>query len=217
MQSAMDDAIGVVLGKIRALGQEENTLIFFFTDNGGPTANNSSGNGPLRGFKAQTWEGGIRVPWLVQWKGRIPAGKVDDRPVIQLDILPTALAAAGVEAKPDWKLDGVNLLPFLTGEKAGRPHEALFWRFGQQIAARVGDWKLVKATGSAAMERAGAASTEGSELYNLAKDIGEKENLAAKEPDKRKELAAAWDKWNAGNIEPMWGGPVRAQRKKAAR
>ncbi len=213
MQSALDDAVGAVLTQIREQKQEENTLIFFFTDNGGPTANNTSGNGPLRGFKAQTWEGGIRVPWMVQWKGKIPAGKVDDRPVIQLDIHPTALAAAGVKIDPAWELDGVNLLPYLTGEKAGAPHEALYWRFGQQIAARVGDWKLVKATGNATMERGGAASVEGAELYNLAKDIGEKENLASKEPEKFKELSAVWEKWNAGNIEPAWSGLVRAKKK----
>ena len=89
MQSAMDDAVGSVLGKIRELGQEENTLVFFFSDNGGPTPQTTSGNGPLRGFKAQTWEGGIRVPFMVQWKGTLAAGKTDDRPVIQLDIYPT--------------------------------------------------------------------------------------------------------------------------------
>lgn len=214
MQSAMDDAIGSVLAKVRELGQEENTLIFFFTDNGGPTPQTTSGNGPLRGFKAQMWEGGIRVPWMVQWKGHVPAGKVDDRPVIQLDILPTALAAAGVEAKPEWKLDGVNLLPFITGKNSAAPHEALYWRFGQQIAIRMGDWKLVKATGSPAMERGGAASTEGAELYHLAKDIGEKENLAAKEPEKFQQLAAAWNQWNAGNIDPAWTGAKRAKKKK---
>ena len=214
MQSAMDDAIGTVLAKVRELGQEENTLIFFFTDNGGPTPQTTSGNGPLRGFKAQTWEGSIRVPWMVQWKGHVPAGKVDDRPVIQLDILPTALAAAGVEAKPEWKLDGVNLLPFITGKNSAAPHEALYWRFGQQIAIRMGDWKLVKATGSPAMERGGAASTEGAELYHLAKDIGEKENLAAKEPEKFQQLASAWNQWNAGNIDPAWTGAKRAKKKK---
>jgi arylsulfatase A-like enzyme len=214
MQSAMDDAIGAVLAKIRALGQEENTLIFFFTDNGGPTAGNTSGNGPLRGFKSQTAEGGIRVPWMVQWKGRLPAGKVDDRPVIQLDILPTALAAAGVEAKPDWKLDGVNLLPFLTGEKTGAPHEALYWRFGEQIAIRMGDWKLVKARimkGGKPAE--GKASTQGAELFNLAKDIGEKEDLAAKEPEKFKQLAAAWDQWNAELVPPAWEPGQRKPKK----
>ncbi len=139
MLSAMDDAVGAVLAKIREHGLEENTLIFFISDNGGPTAQTTSGNGPLRGFKAQTWEGGIRIPYIIQWKGRLPAGKVDDRPVIQLDILPTALAAVGIDIKPEWKLDGVNLLPYLTGARSGLPHEALYWRFGGQMAIRKGD------------------------------------------------------------------------------
>ncbi len=112
--SALDDAVGVVFAKLRETGQEENTLIFFLSDNGGPTAQTTSGNGLLRGFKAQTWEGGVRVPWFVQWKGKIPAGKVDERPVIQIDILPTSLAAAGVTPEADAKFDGVNLLPYLT-------------------------------------------------------------------------------------------------------
>ena len=204
--SAMDDAIGTVLEKVRALGQEENTLIFFFADNGGPTAQTTSKNDPLRGFKSTTWEGGVRVAWLVQWKGRIPAGQVDDRPVIQLDILPTALAAVGVEAKPEWKLDGVNLLPYITGEKKDAPHEALYWRFGPQIAIRKGPWKLVKAPSpeKGVRNREAPASTEGAELYNLDKDIGESNNLAASEPEKVKELAAAWDKWNAELVPPKW-------------
>ena len=213
MESAMDDAIGKVLAQIRANGQEENTLIFFFADNGGPTPSTTSGNGPLRGFKAQTWEGGIRVPFMMQWKGKIPAGKVDDRPVIQLDIHPTALAAAGASAPADAKFDGVNLLPYVTGEKSGAPHEALYWRFGQQIALRAGDWKIVKGAGMAGVAggRAGKADTTGAELYNVTKDIGEKENLAAKNPDKLKELAALWDQWNAGNIEAAWGPGSRAK------
>jgi arylsulfatase A-like enzyme len=212
MLSAMDDAVGSVLAKIRELGQEENTLIFFISDNGGPTAQTTSGNGPLRGFKAQTWEGGIRVPWIMQWKGHIPPGQVDDRPVIQLDILPTALAAAGVEIKPEWKLDGVNLLPYLTGAKAHPPHEALYWRFGGQMAIRKGDWKLVKGPGGSAGPAAlrGAATTAGAELFNLTRDIGEKNNLAAKEPEKVKELAAAWNAWNAELVEPAWGPGLRA-------
>ena len=212
MLSAMDDAVGKVLTQIRANGQEENTLVIFFADNGGPTPSTTSGNGPLRGFKAQTWEGGIRVPFMMQWKGKIPAGKVDDRPVIQLDIHPTALAAAGVEAKPEWKFDGVNLLPFVTGEKSGAPHDALYWRFGDQIALRAGDWKLVKGAGMASVKppaQSGKASTEGAELYNVTKDIGEKENLAAKNPEKLRELAAMWDQWNAGNIEAAWGPGTR--------
>ena len=207
MQSAMDDAVGAVLAKLREHNLEENTLIFFFSDNGGPTPSTTSGNGPLRGFKTQTYEGGIRVPLMMQWKGHLPAGKVDDRPVIQLDILPTALAAAGVEIKPEWKLDGVNLLPYLNGQKSGAPHEALYWRFGQQMAIRMGDWKLVRTIGCKGVEgteHLGPASTDGAELYNLAKDIGEKNNLAEQEPAKFKELAAVWDKWNSELVEPKW-------------
>ena len=205
MLSALDDAVGSVLAKLRQLNLEENTLVFFISDNGGPTPSTTSGNGPLRGYKAQTWEGGIRVPWMAQWKGHIPAGRVDDRPVIQLDVLPTALAAAGVTVNPAWKLDGVNLLPFLTGEKTGVPHEVLYWRFGQQMAARMGDWKLVKGPGmDAGSETPGHATIAGAGLYNLRADIGEKNNLAAQQPDKVRELAAAWTKWDGELQDPKW-------------
>lgn len=206
MLSAMDDAIGSVLAKVREHGLEENTLVVFLSDNGGPTPSTTAGNGPLRGFKSQTWEGGVRVPFLMQWKGKIPAGKVDDRPVIQLDILPTALAAAGVEAQAEWKLDGKNLLPYLTGVQSGAPHEALYWRFGQQVAIRMGDWKLVKGAG---MEGFRPESPEkpgmgGAALYNLASDIGEKTNLAASEPEKVGQLTEAWNAWNSGLVDPKW-------------
>jgi len=216
MQSAMDDAVGTVLARIRQQQQEEDTLIFFCSDNGGPTAQTTSGNGPLRGFKAQTWEGGIRVPFLVQWKGRLPAGKIEDRPVIQLDIYPTALAAAGVTAPSDWRLDGVNLLPYLTGENTAAPHEALYWRFGQQIAVRSGDWKLVKGAGLEGVtgDQRQRASTAGAQLFNLAQDIGETTNLAEREPAKFQQLAAAWDHWNQDNVDAKWF-PERAQAKKA--
>ncbi len=219
MLSAMDDAVGAVLNKLRERHLEEDTLIFFLSDNGGPTRQTTSGNGPLRGFKAQTWEGGIRVPWIVQWKGHLPGGKVDDRPVIQLDILPTALAAAGVAARPEWKLDGVDLFPYLTGGKPGLPHPALYWRFGQQIALRMGDWKLVKAPGGGVRpgERGGKANTTGAQLYNLKQDIGEKENLADRDPDRLKELAAVWEKWNSELVDPAWGPPLGAPAKKAAK
>ncbi len=213
MHSAMDDQIGRVLETLRKHRLEENTLIFFVSDNGGPTQANASRNTPLRGFKAQTWEGGIHVPFLAQWKGTLPAGKVYEQPVIQLDFLPTALAAAGVETKAEWKLDGVNLLPYLTGKHKGAPHAALYWRFGQQIAVRMGDWKLIKAPGANATqgEFRTQATTEGAQLYNLANDIGEQNNLADREPAKVKQLAAVWEKWNAELIEAKWI-PERAAR-----
>lgn len=206
MQSAMDDAVGVVLAKIRERGLEEDTLIVFFSDNGGPTGGNTSSNGPLRGFKSQTWEGGIRIAYMMQWKGHIPAGQVDDRPVVQLDILPTALAAAEVAIKPEWKLDGVNLLPYLTGQNKQAPHDVLYWRFGPQLALRQGDWKLVKArsNNSGDYARTGKATVDGAQLYNLREDLGEKNNLAASQPKKLQELVLAWEKLNAEMIDPLW-------------
>ena len=192
MMSAMDDATGKILDKVRDLGQEENTLIFFLSDNGGPTNSTTSSNKPLRGFKSTTWEGGVRVPFCVQWKGKLPAGETYQQPVIQLDILPTALAAAGVEARKEWKLDGVDLLPHLTGKNDEPPHNTLYWRFGQQWAIRHGDWKLV----------AGNGGDMQGELFNLADDKEESNNLAAAEQDKVRELKGLWDEWNAEQAPP---------------
>jgi arylsulfatase A-like enzyme len=206
MTHALDDAVGVVLAKLRDLKLEENTLIVFFTDNGGPTGVNTSSNAPLRGFKANVWEGGVRVPFVVQWKGTLPAGKTYDHPVIQLDIQPTALAAAGIAARPEDKFDGVNLLPYLKGEKNDPPHQALFWRFGPQRAVRSGDWKLVEAG-------------NGPQLFNLKEDIGEQTDVAAQHPEKVKELEALYAAWNKDNVEPKWvpGDPARFLKNKGER
>lgn len=187
MMASMDDAIGRVLTKIRALGQEENTLIFFIADNGGPTQSTTSHNGPLRGFKMTTFEGGPRVPFIAQWKGRLPAGKTYDLPVLNLDVLPTAVIAAGGKLDPSWKLDGVDLLPYLTGKQSARPHQTLYWRYGPQWAIRHGDLKLVVSKGGSGQP----------ELYDLSTDIGESKDLAAAQPAKVKELQALWDKWSA--------------------
>jgi arylsulfatase A-like enzyme len=207
MVLAMDQAVGKVIEKLRSAGLEENTLIFFFSDNGGPTMKgttiNASRNDPLRGSKRTTLEGGVRVPFVVSWKGRLPAGKVYEPPVIQIDILPTALAAAGVAVQPEWKLEGVNLLPYLEGKNTGIPHEALYWRFGAQMAIRKGDWKLVRYDTVA--DGLGKGVTE-ARLYNLKDDLGEKTDLASKEPERMRELQAAWDRWNESNVKPLWGG-----------
>ncbi|OAI47230.1 sulfatase [Planctomycetaceae bacterium SCGC AG-212-F19] len=203
MTAAMDDAIGNVMAKLRAAGLEENTLVFFFSDNGGPTmvgtTINGSSNAPLRGSKRQTLEGGIRVPWIVQWKGRISPGKTFEQPVIQLDVLPTALAAAGVEVSKDWKLDGVNLLPHFEGKNVQPPHDTLYWRFGTQMAIRRGDWKLVQ------------YDNTGRKLYNLTADIGEATDLLAKEPERAKELEATWRKWDGELAKPLWGAGPKPQ------
>ena len=192
MLSAMDDAVGRVLGTVRELGQEENTLVFFIADNGGPTQGTTSANGPLRGFKMTTFEGGPRVPFLVQWKGRIPGGKAYDLPVMNLDVVPTVMAAAGKPVDAAEKLDGVDLLPFLTGAAEGRPHETMFWRFVDQWAVRDGDWKLVVAKGGSGQP----------ELYDLANDVGEQTNLASSQPERVTALRQKYDAWAAEQAPP---------------
>ena len=208
MLASMDDAIGRVMGKIRALGQEENTLVFFISDNGGPTASTTSGNGPLRGFKMTTFEGGPRVPFIAQWKGKIPAGKTYDLPVLNLDVLPTAIIAAGGKTDPSWQLDGVDLMPYLTGKQTSRPHQTLYWRYGPQWAIRHGDLKLVVSKGGSGQP----------ELYDLATDIGESKDLASAQPAKVKELQALWDKWSAeqapASTPDAGGGATKKNKKK---
>jgi arylsulfatase A-like enzyme len=190
MMAAMDDAIGKVLGKLREHRIEDDTLIFFISDNGGPTAQTTSKNDPLRGVKGQTYEGGIRVPFLIQWKRRVPKNVVYDKPVISLDIHPTAVAAAG--GQPAANVEGVNLIPFVTGQNKGVPHDALYWRFGQQWAVRKGDFKLVQSSGNAP------------QLFNLTKDIGEANDLSESDRAHVSELLAAWQSWNLKNVEPKW-------------
>jgi arylsulfatase A-like enzyme len=193
--SAMDDAIGRVTAALRETGQDNGTLVFFISDNGGPPANHST-NGPLGGQKGNVMEGGIRVPFIMKWPGKVPAGKVLDQPVISLDIFPTALAAAGVEAPKEKKPDGVNLLPLLTGNAGASTEQLaqrpLFWRFGQLWAVRLGDWKLLST------KRGQLA------LYNLKQDIAEKNDVSPSEPQRVKALQSTWDHWNAQLEKPRW-------------
>lgn len=205
MMSSMDDAIGAVLAKLREAGLEENTLVFFLSDNGGPVMRgvtiNGADNAPLRGSKRTTLEGGVRVPLLIKWPGHLTPGTTYDEAVIQLDIVPTVLAAAGITIDPAWKLDGVDLVPYLKGERQGAPHEALYWRFGDQMAIRQGDWKLVRYD-PVVDDQTGAVL--GPRLYNLANDVGETTDLSAKEPERAAALQRAWDAWNEGNVAPIW-------------
>lgn len=210
MLSAMDDAIGKTLDALRTEGLDRKTLVFFVNDNGGPTVwstgVNGSSNAPLRGSKRQTWEGGIRVPFFVRWTDRLPAGVVDHRPIIQLDVLPTALAAAGVAPDPAWNLDGVDLLPFLTGTRSDPPHDALYWRLGGMMAVREGDWKLVKSEEGAAntTDPSVLRDLSGAQLYDLAHDVEETNDLAAAHPDEVRKLGQDWQRWNATLAKPAW-------------
>jgi len=194
MLAAMDDAVGQVLGKIWTRGEEEGTLVFFYSDNGGIPSKNASFNHPLRGYKGQLFEGGIRVPFLAQWKGTIPSGQVFKDPVMGFDVHATALAAAGVHVSRSegTASDGVNLIPYLTGEKNGRPHEQLVWRDSRQHAVRLGDWKLVQPRTGLPM------------LFNLNHDEGEQNDLAASQPEKLKQLQATFTEWEEGMMPPQW-------------
>ena len=209
MLSALDENVGVVLKTLEKHKLTEKTLVVFLTDNGGPTPVNTSRNEPLHGFKAQVWEGGIRIPWVMQWPGHLPKGKVFSSPVIALDLLPTFVTAAGGKVDPSWNVDGVDLAPYLNGKAKGVPHERLFWRFGRQWAMREGDWKLM------------SMGDPSPSLFNLRADVGENKDLAAAEPARVASMKAAWDAWNAKNIEARWvpaaqGGQKKKKKKKAA-
>jgi arylsulfatase A-like enzyme len=214
MVSELDDGAGRIINAVRQAGIEERTLIVFLSDNGddpgavprsSPKAKftygtNSSRNLPCRDRKGSVHEGGIRVPFLVQWKGRLPAGTVYDRPVISLDLAATALTAATGRVDPAWGLDGVDLVPHLAGEAQADPHQALFWRFQwpepdtarSGKAVRMGDWKLVS-TGLGPWR-----------LYDLAADVGETNDLAMAEGERVMAMTAAWEVWNAQLAAPRW-------------
>jgi arylsulfatase A-like enzyme len=161
MLAAMDEGVGQLLTKLREHNLEEDTLIIFLSDNGAPTHANASRNTPFRGVKNTTWDGGIHVPLIVQWKGSLPAGKVYDQPVVSLDIAPTIFAVAGVSTLPKGRYDGVELLPYLSGANRNPPHDVLYWRSGEQWAVRSGNDKLTRADVTAPPK-----------LFNLSKDPG---------------------------------------------
>ena len=197
MLANMDDSVGTVLSTLQKNGLSDNTLVFFASDNGGPTRELTSSNAPLRGEKGSVYEGGIRVPFLMKWPGHLPGGIDYHEPVVSLDIFGTAAAVANAPVPKDRLIDGVNLLPFLSGESTGSPHQELFWRVGSKAAIRAGDWKLLRNP-----DRRQPDATW--ELYNLRDDIGEASNIAAEHPGKRQELIIAWERLNAQMIDPVW-------------
>jgi arylsulfatase A-like enzyme len=199
MVATVDEAVGRMLAALDATGQRERTLIFFISDNGGPMTKrnaNASMNSPLRGQKGDVFEGGIRVPFLISWPARIPAGRTYSQPIIALDILPTALAAASTARDPKLAaLDGVDLLPFLTGKTNAAPHARLFWRMdgGEAFAVREGNWKWLRTYQNAP------------QLYDLSTDLGETRDVAASHPEIAARLATAATDWNRGLIAPAFG------------
>ena len=196
MLANLDDSVGAVLRRLRTEGLEEHTLVFFLSDNGGPTRELTSSNRPLRGQKGDVFEGGIRIPYMMQWPGRLPLHKTYRLPVSSLDIFATAAAAAGTSMPENQPRDGVDLIPFLTDRRTGRPHEMLFWRQGRRTAIRVGDWKLVRNP-----RRNGDADWH---LYDLAHDISETRDLAQQDEKRLDSLKQHWNNFNRQMVAPIW-------------
>ena len=191
MVSAVDDGVGQILKTLKKSGIEENTIVVFLSDNGG-AKNNGSNNRPLRGRKSDLFEGGIRVPFAMQWKGTIPAGMTYEKNVSSLDIMATIVAQNKISIDKKRTLDGVNLIPFLNGENDSEPHDYLFWRKIKYnaMAVMIGDQKLVK-----------NKRNDFKEMFNLSSDLSETYNLIEKNNTQSKSMQLEWDLWNAELID----------------
>jgi len=190
--SLLDDAVGETLEALKETGQDPRTLVFFFSDNGAPFSASNGGippnggsNAPLRDGKHSVYEGGVRVPFVASWPGRIPSGKDFEQPVSSLDVFATSMAGAGIKIPADRPYDGVNLLPYLNGEKSGSPHDSLFWRLDERLqsGALDGHYKLVR------------NGTNSDELYDLSTDIGEKQNIGARNSEALSRVRKKLSEW----------------------
>ena len=192
MIAAMDEGLGQLRAKLKAIGQDQNTLIFFIGDNGAPLGKNWDGslNTPLIGEKGMLTEGGIRTPFVAAWPGHVPAGQVYEKPVISLDVAATAVALAGLPNDP--VLDGTDLTPFLSGKNQGAPHERLFWRWGSQAAVQEYPWKLIRLGEREQL------------LFDISQPDGEnvKKNQFSAQPEIVARLTKALKKWSETLMPP---------------
>jgi len=205
MLESIDDGIGKIRNKLDELGLADNTIFIFTSDNGGET--NVTSNAPLRGGKSQLYEGGIRVPLIVHWPGKTPAGSLCKQPTINVDFYPTLLEAVGIKADPSQTLDGVSTLATWKNPEAQVDRESLFWHYpldkphflgGRSAGAiRHGDWKLIEFFDSGAVE-----------LYSLATDSSEQKNIASNHPGVAAKLKARLAEWRASINAPMPSSPL---------
>jgi arylsulfatase A-like enzyme len=197
MLGVVDRGVGQMLDLLDELKIADDTIVFFLSDNGGPVSANASNNAPLRGAKSDPYEGGFRVPFAVRWPGTIPACIRFAEPVSSLDIFATIAAVNQIPASAARPLDGVNLLPYLRGEKTGAPHDRIYLRMFDTgaFAMREGDFKIVNG------KKASAPA-----LYNLANDISERTDLASREADRFEKMRATYEQWNAQLVEPAFPG-----------
>jgi arylsulfatase A-like enzyme len=190
--TCMDEAIGEILAQVEKQGQREKTLVVFFSDNGGA---GNGGNAPLKGQKSTMWEGGLRVPFIASWPGKLPAGKVTGEFLTSLELWPTFAGVSGAATPPGLRLDGFDLLPVLAGE-AKSPRTEMFWKRRGDHAARVGNWKWVE-------------SSAGRGLFDLASDPGESRDLSHEKPDELARVRARYAAWEAEMEASEPRGPFR--------
>ncbi len=191
----MDMNIGRVMAHLDKRGLRENTLVWFLSDNGGVVEEAS--NKPLKGLKGTKFEGGHRVPFIMNWPGVVPAGQTYDGLTSALDIFATAHQLAGAPNVLKRPLDGVNLMPHVTKKNKAEPHQTLFWRRLGVACVREGDWKLIRVEG------------KGIGLYNVKDDLSENNDLAEAMPEKAEQLLAMLSEWEKPMIKPLWGEEER--------
>ncbi|MGJ8641010.1 MAG: sulfatase-like hydrolase/transferase [Opitutaceae bacterium] len=197
MVDVMDRGIGSVVNALKEHGIYDNTLIVFLSDNGGPqsskkqpTKGNGSNNGDYRGGKGSLYDGGVHVPFMASWPAKYPAGLVYEYPVISLDIARTAVEIAGGNAMSGPQMEGVDLTPFVTGQKKRAPHEALFWRGGPH-------WSVLASDGTKHLKD---KDSQNPQMFYLPSDVTESNDILQQKPERANELRAQWEIWNEGNV-----------------
>ncbi len=192
MVHRLDVNIGRIIKTLESENLINNTLIVFISDNGGPCNQNRSINAPYRGQKGTLLEGGIHVPFIMKWRGRIPAGEIYPHPVSSLDIAPTFLSEATNDSLDHKHFDGVNLIPYITKENIAKPHNDLKWRFTISAAIREGDWKLIRLPDRLPL------------LYNLAEDPSELKDLSLKHLARTKTMLKQLGEWDIKQPHPVF-------------
>ena len=192
MVHRLDVNIGRIMDALKEEGLDENTLVVFISDNGGPCDQNASINAPLNGQKGILLEGGIRVPFIMRWQGILPEGQLYHHPVTSLDITPTFLELAGGKMADEDDFDGVNLMPYITGQVREQPHKILNWRFTISAVIREGNWKLVRLPDRLPM------------LYDLSEDISEQHDVALQNIDRTRSMLRQLGEWDVSLPHPVF-------------
>ena len=201
MVHRLDLNVGRIMRELKAQKIDQNTVVVFFSDNGGPCANNASLNAPLRGAKGILLEGGIRVPFVMSWPKKLAAGTVYDDPISSLDLTPTFVELAGGTIPAMDKLDGVNLIPYLKSEAAGRPHDEMMWRFTISAGIREGDWKLVRLPDRLP------------QLYDVKVDLAEQNDVADQNRERVKRMLKRLGDWDVSCPQVLYLEGNRWRRK----